>query len=119
MTSHLPLYIPVWDTHCHIILWPKDMRAALKRAKVSDTDIAEVIEESCRGITFTNVKDEAVIVIKEKMGRAELIGTIAHEAFHATDILLSERDVFLRRGDHNEAHAYLLGWIVEQAAKKL
>lgn len=113
------IYIPVWDTYCHILIRPKDLRGALKRLKVTQKDIDEVVEETCAAITFDNERGDAVIVIKKAMGRAELIGTIAHEAFHAADTLLADRDVFLRRGDHNESHAYLIGFITEQAVKKL
>lgn len=115
----LSIYIPVWDTHCHIVLRAKDLPRELTRLKVTPKDIEEVIETECSAITFDNTKGDAVIVIKRAMPYAELIGTIAHEAFHAADCLLADRDVFLRRGDHNEAHAYLLGFITEMAVTRL
>lgn len=113
------IHIPVWDTHCHVLLWPKNLRGALKRLKVPPKDIDDVEKEDCTAITFDNDKGEAVILVKHPMPRAELIGTLAHEAFHAADHLLADRDVFLRRGDHNEPHAYLIGYIVEEMAKRL
>ncbi len=113
------IYIPVWDTHCHIILWPKDLRGALKRIKVRPKDIEEVVKEDCAAITFDNERGDAVIVVKKRVSRPELVGTLAHESFHTVDCLLADRDVFLRRGDHNESHAYLIGFLMEQVYKRI
>jgi len=40
-------------------------------------------------------------------------GVIAHEAFHASNFLLSRRGVIIDR-DNDEAQAYLIDWITDQ-----
>jgi hypothetical protein len=119
MKDHLPIHVPVWDTYCHIFLYHKDLATALKKVKVAPDHITEIIEEQCCAITMETEDAAVVIVVKKKMDRAALIGTLAHESFHAAHMLLAQRDVVLRHKDNNEPHAYLLGFLVEQIYNKL
>lgn len=48
-----------------------------------------------------------------RLGRSPSHGTIAHEIFHAVELLLRELKMTLC-ADNDEAYAYLIGYITEQ-----
>lgn len=108
------VFIPIYDTHCHVILNEKHVAKTLKRLHVAPDDIETYINDSYSAITFVNEKDEPIILFKKPMGRAETVGTIAHELFHAAHIILKDRGVRLRDKDDNESHCYLIGFLMEK-----
>jgi hypothetical protein len=108
--------IPIWDSRLHILLWPNDLPAALTAVSLTE-GADEIIDEDCEAITQLNDISEPVIVIKKECEGATLTGLLAHEVFHAVQDLLDERGVKLSKKGNNEAHAYLIGWIMEEAVK--
>lgn len=115
MTYTIP--VPVWDTRVHILLWPPDLRAQLATLGIVGRDADEMTEDCDDAIAWTTPRSEGVIVVKKAATGAALIGTLAHEAFHVVHSMLQERGVKLRDRDGNEAHAYLLGYLMEEMVK--
>lgn len=113
------IFIPIYDTKCHILLWPKDPVAELIKVGLSDSQAREMIADTCQAITWTNDASEGIVLLNKRVEGAVLWGTIAHELFHAVHSMLQERGLKLRDGDANEAHAYLLGWLLEEAFKTI
>lgn len=54
-----------------------------------------------------------VIALAKWVNSPYYIGNLSHEAFHCADHILSARG-FRLDDEHSEAHAYLVGWIVDQ-----
>lgn len=67
----------------------------------------EVVKES------DGASKAQVIALRKWNGSPVAIGTLAHEAFHCADHILSSRG-FKLDDEHSEAHAYLVGWVVDQ-----
>jgi len=109
--------IPVWYTKVHILLWPPDLRAQLAALGITGKDADEMIIDDNDAITWTTPRSEGVIVVKREQSGAALIGTLAHEVFHVVHSMLQERAVKLRDNDSNEAHAYLIGYLMEEIVK--
>lgn len=113
--------IDVYGVRLHLATRKKDLdkiRRELtsidKRAHDNAGSTSFIIEHQPGGATQTHI----VIWINgrshRKSGPAELVNTVAHEAFHAAQFVCERLE--LERG--GEAQAYLTGWITEWAWKR-
>jgi len=119
MKHKIDIYIPVWDTKLCVLFHSDKTKSILKKLKFSSEEINEIVTTHCDGLTYTGNQNTIIILINRYTSRANLIGTLSHEAFHATQNILQDRDVKFKNSDGNEPHAYLLGFIMEQIAKKI
>lgn len=110
--------IPIWDTYLHILLWPSDLPAALTEVGLTE-GAPEIIKEDCHAITQLNDRSEPVITIKTECHGPALIGLLGHEIFHAAQDVLHARGVNFSQRGNNESHAYLIGWLMEEATKRI
>lgn len=111
--------IPIWNGTLYILFSNKNLRAQLKKLQFEDDEIEELLQETCEAITQTNRAEKTVIILNQQDDHYELIDTLTHEIFHATDEILALRDVKLRTNDANEAHAYLMGYLMAQAYRRI
>ncbi len=113
------IFIPIWDCQLHLMLWPQDPRAALIAAHVKEDDIDEWLTDDDLAITELNGHGHPFILITEERKGSTLTGLLAHELFHVVQKMLAHRGVDLSNKTNNEAHAYLLGWLMEEVMKVL
>ncbi len=111
--------LDVWDSQCHVLLWPDDLAAELDKLDIEEEGKEFLMEQDYEGITTLNDRNEPVIVIRAVVERTELLGLLAHESFHAASMLLEVCGVKLSKKGNNEAHAYLIGYIVREVVKCL
>lgn len=113
------IHIPIYDTFCHILIGEKNPTKTLKKLDVLPDHIESHLSDSYAAITFANEKGEPIILFAKSMDKAELVGTLAHEIFHAVHIILQDRDIRLRDRDSNETHCYLIGFIMERVYRAI
>lgn len=113
------IYVPIWDTRLYIRFRNKNSKRELKNLQFTTEEIDKVLEESCQALTYTNEAGKTIIFVNFYENHYNLLGTLIHELFHATQNILEERDVKLRTGDGNEPYAYLMGYLAEKILKRL
>ena len=70
--------------------------------------------EDCAALTLYCDGKNTVSMVFSQTNDVVRHSSITHEAFHATDCILNNAGVHMKRNDANEAYAYLCGWIAEQ-----
>ncbi len=59
------------------------------------------------------------IIIIKIADRNNTLNTLAHEIFHAVNFMLEKAQIHYEKGEANESHAYLTGYIHGELHKKL
>lgn len=98
--------IPVYNGKVTVVLFNKDYKAVNKYLRHKKFD--QFLEEDDEGFQYSQIidnKQRFIIIIKR--GKDE-VGTIIHELYHLTQSILEYYGVDYRKGDRNEAYAYLL-----------
>lgn len=90
------------------------LKKELKKYKIPYDEILNMAETA---IGRAVMLDTNQIIIRFRGELTE--GVIAHEAFHATSMLLSRIGVQLEIGISDEAYAYLLQYIVNEISNEL
>lgn len=112
------IYIPVWDAHVYILEANDPIRKKLAKLGVKKEDIDDVMDGSSEADAICSDNGDGIIVLQEKLPPARKIATLAHEVFHITQCMLGVRGVKLSNETDNEAHAYLIGYIMEKVVEK-
>lgn len=95
--------------------------------RVSDKDVKEFAEgikgwdEDSKGMVegrMFELMDGFVVFLKTYKSWIKLFGNLVHEMTHVTQYLLKHRRIPLSE-DTDEVHAYLVEFLVKEAAKKL
>lgn len=115
----ITIRVPIWDTYLYILFHDNALKARLKRLSLRRKDIKRAVKGKYDAITFFTKIGESVIVFKKYTPYPETIGTLGHEVFHVAQDILEERGVYLRKHGFNEAHAYLVGYLMEEALRKM
>lgn len=115
----ITIRVPIWDTYLHILFLDTHLKARLRRLGVRKRLIREALEDEYVAITFLTKAGESVIVFRKPLPHPRMTGTLGHEIFHAAQDLLEDRGVFLKKGQANEPHAYLVGYLMEEALRKM
>ena len=112
--------VPVWDTQVDVLFRQPNLASRLEKLNVIEEDIKDALENDYEGITLRTKNSRAVVIVLEPIKDFPyLIGLLSHEMFHAAHHILHESGVSLRDRDANESHAYLIGYLTGEMAKKL
>lgn len=112
--------VPVYGSKVTFIVFKNTWRDVIKHLKSKGFSTAEYrgwhyvhglqIEEMING------QNNFVVIIKQNK---EIKATLVHELFHLTQGILEYKGVDFKKGDANEAYAYLIGTLFAKTEKLL
>ena len=117
--KRIALYDPLWRANIGIVIGPSNAEM------VTNWFQHHGIEYPIRGGAFdgrTATLDAGLniyIFLAPDLPLAEFYATLAHEAFHAAHMILSNRGQPNEDQDGEESHAYFISWIVRSVTNAM
>lgn len=112
--------VPVYGSRVTFIIFKNTWRDVMKHLKTKGFDTREYRGwDYIHGLQLSeNIHGEHhfVVIIKKKKDLRE---TLVHELFHLTQDILEYKGVDYKKGDANEAYAYLIGTLFTKTEKFL
>lgn len=112
--------VPVYGSKVTFIVFKNTWREVIKHLKSKGFDTREYKGwHYVHGLQMSeNIKSQQhfVVIIKKRKDFKE---TLVHELFHLTQDILEYKGVDFKKGDANEAYAYLIGALFAKTEKLL
>lgn len=111
------LLIPIYEATVSISV-SNDIKVAIKHLNT----LYEIDEELVDAAGLVNNKISKkygarihYMLVAYNISKKEYMNTIAHELMHLTQDILEKKQIYFKRGDANEAYAYLQGWLMAES----